>query len=51
MLICKQISSNSIVNKITYKLFPYKLCMYNHLNVSKDMTDVEFTLLALQTYP
>ena len=29
---CKQISSNAFENKITYKLFIYKLNMYNCAN-------------------
>ena len=41
---CKQISSNSFKNEITYKLFPYKSYMYIHLNVSKQMTDVKLLL-------
>ena len=32
---CKEISSNSYKNKITYKLFAYKSYIYNHLIVCK----------------
>ena len=42
---CKQISSNSSKNEITYKLFTYKSYMCNHLNVCKQMTDVKLLLL------
>ena len=31
----KQISSKTFKNKITYKLFPYKSYLYNHLTMCK----------------
>ena len=45
---CKQISSNSFENEITYKLFDYKSYMCIHLNVYK-MTNVKLLLLHRNT--
>ena len=36
---CKQISSGSFKNEITYKLFIYKFYMNIHLTVCKQMFD------------
>ena len=41
---CKQISSKSFKNEITYKLFTYKY-MYILLNVCKQMTDIKLLQL------
>ena len=46
----KKISSNSFRNKITYKLFPYKSDMYNHLNECKHMTGVKLLVLHSNTW-
>ena len=43
-------SSNSFKNEITYKLLTHKLCMYIHLNDSKQMTDVKLLLLHSNTW-
>ena len=50
VLVCKQISSNSFKNEINYKLFSYKSYMHIHLNMCKQMTDVELLLLHLTLY-
>ena len=47
---CRQISSDSFKNEITYQLFIYKSYMYVYLNVFKQMTDVELLLLHSNTW-
>ena len=47
---CKQISSNSFNNEITYKFFSDKSYMYIYWNVCKQMTDVKFLLLHNNTW-
>ena len=42
MLECKQISSNSFKNEITFKLFNYT---YIDINVCKEITDISLLLL------
>ena len=49
-LVCKQISSNSFKNEITYKLFTYKSYMYIHSNVCKKMSDVGFDVMLMKPF-
>ena len=49
ILVCKQISFNSFKNEITYNLFIYKSYMYIILNVCKQMTDIKFLLLHINS--
>ena len=41
---------NHFKNKIIYKLFTYKLCMYNNFTVCKQMTDVKLFVLHCNTW-
>ena len=43
--LCKQVRSDSFENKITHKLFTYKLYIYNNSTVCKQMTDVKLLML------
>ena len=49
ILLCRQISSNSFKNEITYKLFTYKSVLHIHLNVYKQITDVKLLVLKRNT--
>ena len=42
--VCKEVYCNSSKNEIIYQQFANKLYMYSHLNVCKQMTDVELIL-------
>ena len=39
--VCKQMSSNSFTNEISYKVLTCKSCINIHLNMSKQMTNVK----------
>ena len=49
MLVCQQMSYNSFKKWNYQKLFIYKSYMYIHLNVGKQMTDVQLLLLHSNT--
>ena len=50
MIVCKQISSYSFKNEVTYILVPYQSYMDIHLNVCKQMTDFKLLLFYRNTW-